>query len=115
MEINTTVALFAAQIISSLGLFWAVTSSFHKEINEVKKEINQVESKLSKEINEVEAKMNAKFDILAKEIYEVKVEQAKQGGEIHRLADKVDYLNQRIDFVYSLLPIPKLAIQVPQD
>jgi hypothetical protein len=93
MEISSSVALFAAigtQIVTSLGLFWAVTSSFNARINDV-------ENRLSKEITEI------------------KVEQAKQGGEIHRLGDKVDYLNQRIDFVYSLLPIPKLALQNPQE
>jgi hypothetical protein len=93
MEINTTVALFAAigtQIITALGLFWAVTNSFNNRINEV-------ENKLSREINEMKVEIN-----------EVKVEQAKQGGEIHRLADK-------IHFLYNLLPMPKLAIQTPQD
>ncbi len=58
-------------------------------------------------------KIDSKFDSLAKEVTEIKIEQAKQSGEIHRLGDKVDHLNQRIDFVYNLLPMPKLAIQVP--
>ncbi len=90
MEINTTVILFTTQIISSLGLFWAVTSSFNNRINDV------------------ESKLNTKIETLSKEINEVKVEQAKQGGEIHRLGDK-------IDFVYKLLPMPKLAIHNPQE
>ena len=92
MEINTTLGLFAAQIISSLGLFWAVTSSFNNRINDVESKLNiKIDSKfetLSKEVNEVKVEIN-----------EVKIEQAKQGGEIHRLGDKVDHLNQRIDFL----------------
>lgn len=74
MEISSTVALFIAigtQVVTALGLFWAVTSSFHKEIGELR------------------------------------VEQTRQAGEIHRLADKVDY-------IYKFLPTPKLAIQQPE-
>jgi hypothetical protein len=90
MEINTTVALFAAQIISSLGLFWAVTNSFNNRINDV------------------ESKMNAKFEGLSREINEMKVEQAKIEG-------RLSSLEQTVRYILDCFPKPKIAIQVPQD
>ncbi len=97
MEISSSVALFAAigtQIISSIGLFWAVTSSFNARINEV-------ESKLNTRINEVENR-------LSREINDVKVEQAKIEG-------RLSSLEQTVRYILDYFPRPRLALQNPQD
>ncbi len=104
MEISSSVALFVAvgtQVISSLGLFWAVTSSFNNRINDVESKLNtKIDSKfdsLSKEINEVK-----------KEVNEIKVEQAKIEG-------RLSSLEQTVRYILDCFPRPRLAIQNPQD
>ncbi len=50
MEISNTMVLFMAmgtQVLTALGLFWSITSSFHKEINEVKVEQAKIEGRLN--------------------------------------------------------------------
>ncbi len=100
MEINTTVALFATQIISSLGLFWAVTNSFNNRINDV------------------ESKLNAKFEGLSREINEMKVEQAKIEsrieGRLGLLEGRLSSLEQTVRYILDCFPKPKISIQSPE-
>ncbi len=93
MEINATVALFAAQIISSIGLFWAVTNSFNNRINDVESKLN--------------IKIDSKFETLYKEINEMKVEQAKIEG-------RLSSLEQTVRYILDCFPKPKIAIQSPE-
>ncbi len=104
MEINTTVALFAAQIISSLGLFWAVTNSFNNRINDVESKLN--------------AKIDSKFEGLSKEINEIKVEQAKIEarieGKLGLLEGRLSSLEQTVRYILDCFPKPKISIQSPE-
>jgi archaellum component FlaC len=89
MELSNSITLLIAigtQLMSALGLFWSITNSFNTKLDAFRQEV-------TKDIQDV-----------TREINELKIEQAKQGGELHRLNDKVEY-------IYKFLPTPKLAIQ----
>lgn len=81
-------------------MFWAVTNSFHKEIVEVKKEINEVEKRLSKEINEI------------------KVEQAKIEsrieGRLGLLEGRLTSLEKTVRYILDCFPKSKISIQPPE-
>ena len=111
MEINTTVALFAAQIISSLGLFWAVTNSFNNRINDV-------ESKLNAKIDSKFDTLDCKLEGLSREINEMKVEQAKIEsrieGRLGLLEGRLSSLEQTVRYILDCFPKPKISIQSPE-
>ncbi len=100
MEISSSVALFAAigtQIVTALGLFGAVTSSFNARINDV------------------EAKLNIKIDGLSREITEVKIEQAKIEGRLNVLDQRLTSLEQTVRYILDCFPRPRVSVQNPQE